>query len=386
MKTKIGRFFGLIFLVLDLLLPSISFASSRLPETIIRIGILEKVDSANISGDGDFAVIDLETGKEVRLEVSDIYLILPSPKGIRVGNKIFGSSVRFNSLSDGAMLRVNGRRYRDAIKISLSNDRKLSVINELGIEGYLYGVMTREVSPEWPEEALKAQAVVSRTYVMKNLGKHDTEGFDLSATFTSQVYGGVEAENPRTSRAVDLTRGEVITYEGELIKSFFHSNCGGRTEDVTNVWEGEELFPYLRGKVCTFCKGTYQYYWEDSVKKEVIKEKLNAKGYAVGDIDKIRILGRSSSGRASYLIIYHNRGELKIRASDFRMLMDPSLIRSTLFAIEKIGNRIRFYGRGWGHGVGMCQWGAKGMAEKAANYQQILRYYYPGTRIEKWED
>jgi len=386
MRKEINLFFRLIFLILPILLSPPCLARNRLPETIIRVGILENVYSANISADGGFEVIDLGTGRRVKLKSSSIYLILSTSKGIKIGNEIFNQSVRFNSLSEGEMLRVNGRRYRDGIKISLNSKGNLNVINELGVEGYLYGVMTREVSPEWPIEALKAQAVVSRTYVMKNLGKYDKEGFDLSATITSQVYGGGEAEDPRTSKAVDLTQGEVITYKRELIKSFFHSNCGGHTEDVTNVWEGEGRLPYLKGVACPFCKKSHQYYWEKTIKKKMLKEKLNEKGYNVGDINKIKILGRSSSGRVTYLKIYHQRGRLKIRASTFRMVMGPNLIKSTLFAMEHRGNRIKFYGRGWGHGAGMCQWGAKGMADRGANYRQILRYYYPKTKIEKWED
>lgn len=386
MRTEFRFFSRLIFLIFPILLPSPSLASGRLPETIIRIGILEDINSINISGGGDFEAIDLGTGRQVKLEDSSIYLILPTSKGIKIGNEIFGPSVRLSSFSDGEMLRVNGRRYRDGIKISLNSKRNLNVINELGMEGYLYGVMAREVSPEWSIEALKAQAVVSRTYVMKNLGKHDREGFDLSATITSQVYGGVEAEDPRTSKAVDLTRGEVITYNGELIKSFFHSNCGGHTEDVSNAWEGEQRLPYLKGRVCPFCKDSYQYYWEKTIEKEMVKKKLNENGYNIGDIKKIKVLRRSPSGRVTYLRIYHDRGHLDIRASNFRMVMDPNLIRSTLFAMEWMGSRIKFYGRGWGHGVGMCQWGAKGMAERGANYRQILQYYYPETKIEKWED
>ena len=118
----------------------------------------------------------------------------------------------------------------------------------------------------------------------------------------------------------------------------------------------------------------------------MLEQKLNEKGYNIEDIKKIEILGRSSSGRVTYLKIYHQRGRLKIKASRFRMVMGPNLIKSTLFAMEHMGNRIKFYGRGWGHGVGMCQWGAKGMTERGANYRQILRYYYPKTKIEKWED
>ncbi|NIM03285.1 SpoIID/LytB domain-containing protein [bacterium] len=386
MRKEFDLFFRFIFLILFVLLFSPSLAGNRLPETIIRVGILENVYSANLSAAGGFEVIDLGTGRHAKLKKSSIYLVLAASEGIRIGDEIFGPALRFKSLSDNEMLRVNGRRYRDGIKISLNNKGNLNVINELGIEGYLYGVMTREVSPEWPIEALKAQAVVSRTYVMKNLGKYDKEGFDLSATITSQVYGGGEAEDPRTSKAVDLTRGQVITYEGELIKSFFHSNCGGRTEDVTNAWEGEQPFPYLKGVVCYFCKKTHQYYWEKTIKKKMLTEKLNENGYSVEEIKKIKILGRSSSGRVTYLKIYHGGGRLKIRGNAFRMLMGPNIIKSTLFAMEHMGNRIKFYGRGWGHGVGMCQWGAKGMAERGANYRQILRYYYPKTKIEKWED
>ncbi len=386
MRKESVLFFPIIFLIIPALLFSPALAGNRLPETIIRVGILQNVYSFNIGAEGGFEAIDLRTGRHVKLQSSDIYLVLSTSEGIRIGDKMFGPQLRFNSLHDNEMLRVNGRRYRDGIKVSLNNKGNLNVINELGVEGYLYGVMTREVSPEWSIEALKAQAVVSRTYVMKNLGKHDKEGFDLSATITSQVYGGGEAEDPRTSRAVDLTRGEVLTYKGELIKSFFHSNCGGHTEDVTNAWEGEERFPYLKGRVCYFCKKTHQYYWEKTIKKRMLEQKLNENGYNVGEIKKIKILGRSSSGRVTYLKIFHQRGHLKIRASTFRMAMGPNLIKSTLLAMEHMGNRIKFYGRGWGHGVGMCQWGAKGMAERGANYRQILRYYYPATRIERWED
>jgi len=386
MRIEFRFFSRLIFLVLPIFLPFGSLASPRLPETIIRIAILEDINSVNIGGDGDFEAIDLGTGRQVKLEDSSIYLILPTSEGIKIGNEIFGPSVRLSSFSDGEMLRVNGRRYRDGIKISLNSKGNLSVINELGVEGYLYGVMAREVSPEWHIEALKAQAVVSRTYVMKNLGKHDREGFDLSATITSQVYGGVEAEDDRSSKAVDLTRGEVITYNGELIKSFFHSNCGGHTEDVYYAWEGEQSLPYLKGRACPFCKESYQYYWEKTIEKEMVKKKLNENGYDAGDIKKIKVLRRSPSGRVICLRIYHKRGHLDIRASNFRMVMDPNLIRSTLFAMEWMGSRIKFYGRGWGHGVGMCQWGAKGMAERGANYRQILQYYYPGTKVVKWED
>ena len=386
MRKEFSLFFRLIFLILPTLLLSPSLARNRLPETIIRVGILENVYSFNIGGDGGFEVIDLGTGRHVKLQSDNIYLVLSTSKEIRIGDKMFGPSLRFNSLSDNEMLRVNGRRYRDGIKVSLNSKGNLNVINELGVEGYLYGVMTQEVSPEWPIEALKAQAVVSRTYVMKNLGKYDKEGFDLSATITSQVYGGGEAEDPRTSKAVDLTRGEVITYKGELIKSFFHSNCGGYTEDVTNAWEGEERLPYLKGRACYFCKGSHQYNWEKTIDKKVLQEKLNGNGYDVEEIEKIKILDRSPSGRVIYLKIYRQGGHLKIRASTFRMVMGPNLIKSTLFAMEHMGNRIKFYGRGWGHGVGMCQWGAKGMAERGANYRQILQYYYPETKIEKWED
>ncbi|MDH5661397.1 MAG: SpoIID/LytB domain-containing protein [Elusimicrobiota bacterium] len=386
MRKEFIIFFPVILLIIPALLLSPALAGNRLPETIIRVGILENVYSFNIGAEGGFEAIDLGTGRHVELKSSDVYLVLSTSKGIRIADKMFGPSLRFNSLYDNEMLRVNGRRYRDGIKVSLNSKGNLNVINELGVEGYLYGVMTREVSPEWSIEALKAQAVVSRTYVMKNLGKYDKEGFDLSATITSQVYGGGEAEDPRTSRAVDLTRGEVITYKGELIKSFFHSNCGGHTEDVTNAWEGEEQFSYLKGRACYFCKKTHQYYWEKTIKKKMLQQKLNENGYDVGEIEKIKILGRSSSGRVTYLKIFHQRDRLKIRASTFRMVMGPNLIKSTLFAMEHMGNRIKFYGRGWGHGVGMCQWGAKGMAERGANYREILRYYYPATRIEKWED
>ena len=260
----------------------------------------------------------------------------------------------------------------------------MKIINELGIEGYLYGVLPKEVSPSWPIEALKAQAVVSRTYVLNNIGRFEKKGYDLCSTYLSQVYGGVEVERPETTIAVEETRGEVLTYNGELAKVFFHSNSGGYTADVKYVW-GMDI-PYLKGRKDKYSINSPQYRWKKRIKKDFILKKLRKEGYKIGKIKRIKLKGRTRSKRVKYFIIYTDKGKIKINSNRFRMICGPEIIRSTLIEnLEMKGDSFIFEGRGWGHGVGFSQWGARNMALEGYNYRKILRFYFPGTKIEKWD-
>jgi len=358
----------------------ISLFSEKIDNGIVKIQVKENISAVNISCDDYFWAVEVRSGKRQRLSKNNKYNIFSDRKGIYIRNNYFGREIRFYSEND--FIRVDGRRYRDSVLL-LWEEGKMKVINELGIEGYLYGVLPREVSPSWPIEALKAQAVVSRTYVLNNLGRFESKGYDLCSTFLSQVYGGVESEKPETTIAVEETSREVLIYNGRLAKVFFHSNSGGYTANVKYVW-GMDI-PYLKGRKDKYSKDSPQYIWRKEIKVKNILKKLRKDKYKIAKIKNIKIKGRTKSGRVKYFLLYTDTGKIKINSNRFRILCGPEIIRSTLideFSFD--GEYCYFKGRGWGHGVGFSQWGAKNMAERGYNYRKILRFYFPGARVKKW--
>ncbi|PIV53049.1 MAG: hypothetical protein COY53_09395 [Elusimicrobia bacterium CG_4_10_14_0_8_um_filter_37_32] len=382
--------FGKLFIFLGMIFTTATSSySQRLPETIVKIGILRNVNSVNLSCEGEYYIYDMEKGEEKRLMEQNVYLITPFKDGMLLNEeKFFSTLIRLIPKSEKNFVKINGKRYRDSIIIKKSRESKLTVINEIGLENYIYGVLPHEVNPEWPLEALKAQAVVSRTYAMYNLGKYESEGFDFCNTVYSQVYGSRDSEKKRSNEAVDATVNEVLVYDGKPINALFFACCGGHTEDVSNVWQGNNSgrYGYLRGVKCPFCSKSSHNSWKKLLEENYIRKKLNVKGYKVGQIKSINIQGKTSSGRVRFIIVKHTGGSLKLTGNLFRMIVDPNVIKSTkIVSITKQKDSFIFAGHGWGHGVGMCQWGAKGMAEKGYNYIGILKYYYPGTKIDKWE-
>ena len=172
---------------------------------------------------------------------------------------------------------------------------RLTVINELGLEDYINGILSKEVNPDWPLESLKAQAVISRTYVLKNLRKHEKQGFDVCTETHCQVYGGVESEDKRTSAAVAATRAEVLVYKGELAQSLFHASCGGHTENPNCVWTWESDAPeYLKGVKDDFCADSPHQLWTSTVGAGFIGSKLIKSGYKVGSVKNITTSGRTA--------------------------------------------------------------------------------------------
>ena len=258
-----------------------------------------------------------------------------------------------------------------------------TVINILSMEDYLKGVVPKESSASWHIECLKAQAVISRTYSYANLNKHDKEGFDMCSQTHCQVYGGAGAEVLSSNKAVIATKGEVIVYDGKTAQTVYHANCGGHTEDPKYVWNWTvDTPPYLKGVKCGYCGDTPHSNWESSVDEHFIMKRLSS--YRVGNIKSIKVVGTTPAGSAIDVEVLHSNGNLTFNAYKFRLAVDAWQVRSTTFeSIEKKGARFIFKGRGWGHKVGLCQWGAKGMADAGKKYKKILSYYYPGTEITK---
>ncbi len=359
--------------------------TAEVAEDILRVSILVKTPSFNLGATKNLTLFDLNKGEKKEISGRSIYLVKPGKGGMLIDGDTFGSLARVMA-QEGDFIRVNGRRYRGTILIQQVNEEAITVINELGIDEYLCGILPREVSPSWPMETLKAQALASRSFALKNLGRHNSEGYNLCSKVHCQVYGGMEGEDERTNQAVNDTYNEVVLYKEDLANTVFFSNCGGKTESSINAWETSTATPYLKSVRCKYCKDFKHHEWGQFLTAEQITAAL-AKFSVELPIQSISVLSRGASGRVTTFKVKSLSDVVKIRASQFRMALGPDVIRSTFITnIRKKGSGFYFAGKGWGHGVGLCQEGALGMAERGASYRKIIKFYYPGTRIEKIEN
>jgi stage II sporulation protein D len=259
-------------------------------------------------------------------------------------------------------------------------DKGFLVINRVDIEEYVKGVVPAEVSSTWHPEMLKAQAVAARTYALYQQMLSATRDYDVASTVQDQVYRGKEGIDVGILRAVEDTRGLVVTYQDAPIYAAFSSTAAGLTEDAMNVWSKE--YPYLKGVECPFDLASPYYQWKSSFKVDTLEQNLRQQGFSVGTIATMAPLSFSRGGRVAKLRILHSGGELILRGEELRKAVGYTIIPSTQFAIESIGRDVVLSGFGAGHAVGMCQWGAKELAELGYPFSTILRYYYPGTELQ----
>lgn len=282
-------------------------------------------------------------------------------------------------------IQLNDRCYRGRVEVYRENGKGgLLAINVVDIEEYLRGVIREEISPEWPLEALKAQAVVARTFALRQFLDNPQELFHLRSTTDSQLYAGRQAEDHRSDLAVEETAGLVLAFQGKTIPAFYHAACGGHTEDAADVWSYNHAS--LQGVPCAYCKFYPVYSWQASLKSREIRQSLARWGYQAGEVEAITPLLRSKTHRILQLEIKHTLGRMLMEGKRLRQILGYDRIRSTNFSVRRENGSFTFSGRGWGHGVGLCQWGAKGMADRAFRYEMILEHYYPGTRLSRIEE
>ena len=285
--------------------------------------------------------------------------------------------------SAGEVIQVNGKGYRGWVEIRKKKNGLLLVVNELDIEEYLKGVVAAEIPPDWEFEALKAQAIASRTYAIYQKQSAGNRPYHILATVDSQVYSGNRGEHPQTIRAVRETRGVVITYQNEIIPAFYHSSCGGHTENAAELWGIDE--PYLKGVDCE-CQEISKYgLWEKRVPIAQMISALRKQGYRLRDILDLGVGDITPAGRVKEVAIIHGGGKLLVPAEDLRAALGNTQIPSVFFELELSDKEAVFSGRGRGHGVGFCQWGAEEMALRGYDYKTILLHYYPGTKLTKIE-
>ena len=300
-------------------------------------------------------------------------------KGELLINGVTSGALPLSMRSQGKKPRVDGHAYRGEVAL-WPGDTGVSVVNTLAVEPYLYGVLPKEMSPLWPEEALKAQAIASRTYTYHTLlSRKDHARFDLEASTAFQVYGGADAETPETTRPVDLTRGSYLAFQGLPIIACFHANSGGETESADAVW-GAAL-PYLQRVKDSFSRLTPDACWKGELGVDTMVKRLWEKGYRSGGIISIETEEPSPSGRIGRVIINTSRGRLELTGNEFRLAMGPTIIKSARFTATRKGKRYLFEGCGYGHGVGMSQWGARKMAASGFTFDTILHHYYKNVSL-----
>ena len=290
-------------------------------------------------------------------------------------------------------IRIDENVYPGSIVISEFGD--ILVVNHVKIEDYLKGVIPFEMGnlPEDQIEALKAQAVAARSFVMAHI--KPGEPFDISTTIWDQVYGGASRIDKTINKAVESTRGVVGVYDGKIIDAKYSSTCGGITEHNENIWVGERV-PYLRSVRDSgwnredFCRFSPHYRWERVYDKkeffEVVKKQINDFfGKPPDRIEWIRITKRTRTNRVRIIEINTNIGKFYLEKDQIRRLFsdDRGSLKSLMFQIKVKSNQIIVSGKGYGHGVGMCQYGAMEMAKERYSYRTILTHYYKGIRLKK---
>ena len=273
-------------------------------------------------------------------------------------------------------LLVMGTHYTGNIDV-WKGDNGLYIINELPIEDYVMDVVAVEIRPDWDIEALKAQAVISRTYALYQKKKNGNSIYHIASSVIDQVYEG-NNHDTRVAHAVEETRGEVLTYDNKPIEAFYHSTCGGKTENPEDVFG--KSYPYLKA-VESPCDLSPYAKWERNIQLSDIEEALKVPG-----IKDMTIKSLTSTERVKDVEITTNSGHTTISAVDLRKALGWKNLPSTNFRLSRVGNSFVFKGKGYGHGVGLCQWGTLQMARDGKNYKEILTFFYPGTVIELYED
>jgi stage II sporulation protein D len=360
-----------IFIILALSLAAGASGAAVRPETI-RVALVKGVETVKLDGVG--VLLSDGSGKALAMEMP------LEVKRSRDGVSVNGRSVDLLIASAPVRLTVNGKGYRGLVEVRPAQ-RGVVVVNELPLEEYLVGLINCEISSAWPIEAVKAQAVIARSYAVYQKSARKGALYQLESSVMDQVYDGCDVEDSRAARGVQETAGEVLSYNDRVIQAFYHSNCAGHTESAKNVW-GSEV-SYLRGVPCQYCKEANPIRWELNLPLRKVESSLRSAGYRLSGLKDVRIVSRNESDRAQELAVISARGRFLLSGVAFRKAIGYGVVKSTNFDIRVIGDDCLISGVGSGHGVGLCQWGAKQRAADGFGYREILSYYYPGVKLSK---
>ncbi len=395
--------------------PAAPPAPSAEPE--IRVGLAVSAPLASIGGPqgGELFITEAASGAAVGSIPAGVrWVVVPDSADSSRVRLMRPDTSRSDALrgiavvnvTEGRFVIANARRYRGRINIT-SGRGGLTVVNRLGLESYVAGVVGPEIGPRRPDEtaALLAQAIVSRSFAMKNRGRWESLGFDAYADTRDQVYLGVAVETPQVWDGVRQTAGQVLRYDGQVIDAYFHSTCGFSTAGVDEAFATARARPYLRpvsddrGGGHYYCDISPRFRWREEWDGQKLRAILSRtlpsvtplSGDGMQRITDLTVSRTTRSGRVGEVRIVFERGDIRIPGSDVRSVLRPEpdrQLNSLAFqlTVSKANGevtRVVAAGAGSGHAVGMCQWGAIGRARAGQDYRKILTTYFPGTKIEK---
>ncbi len=357
---------------------------------VVRVGLVSHgaSDRFTISSESQFAAYHGQTHQRLGVyQPRSVVTVTAAGSGeIRVAGATI-PAVYF--AAETSVLRLSGakqnRRYRGWLHLS-NLGGNLAAVNEIPLEDYLQGVLPCEISPSSPPEAMKAQAVAARSYTVRKIGHFKDQPYDVDDTVRTQAYFGTEKEDPRSTAAVQATRGQVLVYGGAVVNAIYGAISGGQTENCHEVWGGSPV-PYLTSFADVdpsgrpYAEGSRYMAWTADYTSAEFEALLRAGGYSLGSVVDVEIAQKTTTGRAATVRIIGTHGEAAIKANDLRWILGIDRLRSTWFNVGRVPNGWQFAGRGWGHGVGMCQYGAIGRAKAGQTYQEILGAYYQGASL-----
>lgn len=416
----------------------------------IRIGLMTKQFGILTGSNGSYTIVNADDGSVLEEFPAGVKARI----GLREGKFVINNTImpgdrlqiiprKAKSIErEDRLIEVNNRRYRGTVEIFRTQEADgMTAVNVLTVDEYVYGALVRSLSAEWPEQAIKAQAVTLRTYALFNIGRHKNEGFDLCDTIDCQTYDGQTGEDLRISKAIEDTWGMVMLHQGYLTAAYSHLSSGGYTENSENVFS--KAYPYLRG-VQDMDQTSPYFRWQKRISPPELDGLIKSAGYNIGTLTAIelsRLLtapvnlpDRGVSGRIKTITFIGKDGVVSLTGEMIRKILSlPSSLFDLNIAVpvpnissnitDSYGDRdtkqiqislpptstgglitdragihritgqknetVFLEGFGWGHGVGLSQWGAKTMAEKAINpgadfYISILKYYFQGVTIDKW--
>ena len=379
-------------------------------EPQLRIGLGVGLPSATVGGGGDLAVNDPSGARLAAIPAPEQWRVVPSGIGVTVQSPgRIGSTpsemIAVIATDPSGMIRVNGRTYRGIVEI-VRDRAGITLVNRLPLESYLLGVVSAEMGRRnlAEFEALKAQAVVSRTYALRNLRRRAALGFDLHAGVADQVYAGSGSESPEGQEAVRSTRGMVLTYNGAPIDAFYYSTCGGQTADGVEAFRAAsrpylKSFPDVDENGAAYCRISPRYRWREewtgvallTTLRRTLPAAAGVSSDQVGEVRDVWVAQRTGSGRVGRLAITLRSNQVMVDGPAVRQVLRPAsgdLLRSAAFTLTATGagrgiTRLVAEGRGAGHGVGLCQWGAVGRSRAGHDFQRILAAYYPGAALQR---
>lgn len=353
---------------------------------IARVAVVRQAKAFSISAPGG---LKLKSSDGMKVLAKSYQFQVSAGSGsdqIRVGGQTYPSGVM---AVGGSSVSVNGKGYRGHLRL-VRDGSGVTAVNILPMEQYIRSVLGGEISASWPRETLKAHAIASRSYAVYMLDHPRHTDYDLAATTLDQVYPGTHGENPTITRAVDAVRGQVlVNSQGQVLKTFYSSNCGGHTADSETVFDEEH--PKLTGVPDPYCLSAPNASWVIEIGISELVKQLKKAGYPVtagSRVKSVEATGYDRSGRIAELVIKDDKGgERRINGQNLRKTIGYRRLKGTRarFSTDRASypQSLIFEGGGWGHGVGLCQWGSHAMGRGGHSYRKIISHYYPKAKIRK---